>query len=119
MERMLITIKGHVHPNMIDPTDTTTRGADLIMKTTALRATKCPQVTGGATKKEVSIRAGSTHKQDDSKGDNPRYLNPSAEDILNGPCRIHYAYLDGKRVSYHLMRDCRTFIKLQEAMELN
>jgi hypothetical protein len=31
---------------------------------------------------------------------------------------MHYAYLDGKRVSNHLMRDCRTFLRLQEAMEL-
>jgi hypothetical protein len=59
------------------------------------------------------------HKKDNSKGNKPRYLNPSVEDILNGPCHIHYAYLDGKRVSNHLMRDCITFIKLQEAMELN
>jgi hypothetical protein len=53
------------------------------------------------------------HKKDNSIGDKPRYLDPSAEDILHGPCRIHYAYLDGKRVSNHPMRDCRTFIKLQ------
>jgi hypothetical protein len=58
-------------------------------------------------------------KKDNSKGDKSRYLDPLAEDILNGPCHIHYAYLDGKRVSNHLMRDCRTFVKLQEAMELN
>jgi hypothetical protein len=31
----------------------------------------------------------------------PRYSGPSAEDMLYGPCRIHYAYLDGKRVSNH------------------
>jgi hypothetical protein len=30
-----------------------------------------------------------------------RYSGPSAEDMLHGPCRIHYAYLDGKRVSNH------------------
>jgi hypothetical protein len=29
----------------------------------------------------------------------PKYSGPSAEDMLYGPCRIHYAYLDGKRVS--------------------
>jgi hypothetical protein len=29
---------------------------------------------------------------------------------------MHYAYIDGKRVSNHLMRDCRTFLKLQEAI---
>jgi hypothetical protein len=31
----------------------------------------------------------------------PKYSGPSAEDMLHGPCRIHYAYLDGKRVSNH------------------
>jgi hypothetical protein len=30
-----------------------------------------------------------------------KYSGPSAEDMLYGPCRIHYAYLDGKRVSNH------------------
>jgi hypothetical protein len=59
------------------------------------------------------------HKKDNSSGDKSRYFDPLAEDILNGPCHIHYAYLDGKRVSNHLIRDCRTFLKLQEAMELN
>jgi hypothetical protein len=37
----------------------------------------------------------------------PKYSGPSAEDMLYGPCRIHYAYLDGKRVSNHHMKDCR------------
>jgi hypothetical protein len=46
----------------------------------------------------------------------PRYSGPSAEDMLYGPCRIHYAYLDGKRVSNHQMKDCRTFLRLQSAM---
>jgi hypothetical protein len=59
------------------------------------------------------------HKKDNSRGDKSRYFDPSAEDILNGTCCIHYTYLDGKRASNHLMRDCRTFVKLQEAMELN
>jgi hypothetical protein len=45
-----------------------------------------------------------------------RYSGPSAEDMLYGPCRIHYAYLDGKRVSNHQMKDCRTFLRLQGAM---
>jgi uncharacterized protein YPO0396 len=31
----------------------------------------------------------------------PKYSVPMAEDMLYGPCRIHYAYLDGKRVSNH------------------
>jgi hypothetical protein len=38
----------------------------------------------------------------DSRGkEKLRYSGSSAEDMLYGPCRIHYAYLDGKRVSNH------------------
>jgi hypothetical protein len=29
---------------------------------------------------------------------------------------MHYTYGDGKRVSRHAMKDCRTFLKLQEAV---
>jgi hypothetical protein len=54
----------------------------------------------------------------DSRGtEKPKYSSPSAEDMLYGPCRIHYAYLDGKRVSNHHMKDCRTFLRLQSAMD--
>jgi hypothetical protein len=49
----------------------------------------------------------------------PKYSGSSAEDMLHGPCRIHYTYLDGKRVSNHQMKDCRTFLRLQGALELN
>jgi hypothetical protein len=49
----------------------------------------------------------------------PKYSGPSMEDMLHGPCRIHYAYLDGKRVSNHQMKDCRTFLRLQSAMDSN
>jgi hypothetical protein len=49
----------------------------------------------------------------------PKYSGPSAEDMLYGPCRIHYAYLDGKRVSNHHMKDCRTFLRLQSAVDSN
>jgi hypothetical protein len=45
----------------------------------------------------------------------PREYNPSPDDILNGPCHIHSAFVDGKRVSRHAMKDCKTFLKLQEA----
>jgi hypothetical protein len=51
--------------------------------------------------------------------DKPKYSNLSVDDMLHGPCRIHYAYLDGKTVSNHLMKDCRTFLRLQGAMELS
>jgi hypothetical protein len=36
--------------------------------------------------------------------------------MLNGPCHMNYTYVDGKRVSRHAMKDCRTFLKLQEAV---
>jgi hypothetical protein len=49
----------------------------------------------------------------------PKYFSPSAEDRLHGPCRIHYVYLDGKRVSNHQMKDYRTFLRLQDALESN
>jgi hypothetical protein len=48
-----------------------------------------------------------------------KYSDPSVEDILHGPCHIHYTYLEGKRVSNHLMRDSRTFLRFQDAMELS
>jgi hypothetical protein len=44
-----------------------------------------------------------------------REYNPSPEDMLNGPCHIHSAFVDGKRVSRHAIKDCTTFLKLQEA----
>jgi hypothetical protein len=49
----------------------------------------------------------------------PKYSGPSAEDMLYGPCRIHYVYLDEKRVSNHQMKDCRTFLRLQSTMDSN
>jgi hypothetical protein len=44
-----------------------------------------------------------------------REYNPSPKDMLNGPCHIHSAFVDGKQVSRHAMKDCTTFLKLQEA----
>jgi hypothetical protein len=40
--------------------------------------------------------------------------NQSSDDMLNGPCHIHYAFIDGKRVSRHVVKDCKTFLKLEE-----
>jgi hypothetical protein len=45
-----------------------------------------------------------------------REYNQSPDDMLNGPCHMHYAYINGKRVSRHAMKDCRTFLKLQEVV---
>jgi hypothetical protein len=41
-----------------------------------------------------------------------REYNPSPDDMLNGPCHIHSAFFDGKRVSRYTMKDCITFLKL-------
>jgi hypothetical protein len=68
-----------------------------------------------------------TRKEEEDEGkrfqtkgtEKSRYPGPSAEDMLYRPCRIHYAYLDGKRVSNHQMKDCRTFLGLQSAMGSN
>jgi hypothetical protein len=48
-----------------------------------------------------------------------RYSGASAKDMLYRPCRIHYVYLDGKRVSNHQMKDCRTFLRLQSTIGSN
>jgi hypothetical protein len=46
----------------------------------------------------------------------PREYNQSPEDMLNGPCHIHSAFIDEKRVSRHAMKDItRWFLKLQGA----
>jgi hypothetical protein len=52
------------------------------------------------------------NKRFQSKG--PREYTPSPDNMLNGPCHIHFAFVDGKRVSRHAMKDCKTFLKLQE-----
>jgi hypothetical protein len=44
----------------------------------------------------------------------PREYNPSPDGMLNGPCHIHSTFVDGKMVSRHAMKDCKTFLKLQE-----
>jgi hypothetical protein len=43
-----------------------------------------------------------------------REYNQSPDDMLNGPCHIHYAFIDEKRVSRHAIKDCKMFLKLQE-----
>jgi hypothetical protein len=45
-----------------------------------------------------------------------REYNQLPDDMLNGPCHMHYTYVDEKRVSRHGMKDYRTFLKLQEAV---
>jgi hypothetical protein len=52
----------------------------------------------------------SNNKRFQSRGS--REYNQSPNDMLNRPCHIHYAFIDGKRVSRHAMKDCKTFLKL-------
>jgi hypothetical protein len=54
----------------------------------------------------------SNRKRFQSRGS--RVYNQSPDDMLNRPCHIHYAFIDGKRVSRHAMKDCKTFLKLQD-----
>jgi hypothetical protein len=49
------------------------------------------------------------HRRDDSGGDSSRNLDPSPEDILNGPCHIHW-WEEGFQSPYERFR---TFMKLQ------
>jgi hypothetical protein len=77
--------------------------------------------SGGNYRRRNQIAAGYTQEEKEEDGnrrfaikgeEKSRYSGPSAEDMLYGPCRIHYAYLEGKRVSNHQMRDCRTFLSM-------
>jgi hypothetical protein len=82
--------------------------------------TRRNQVAAGYEKRdEEGDKNEEYHKKDTHRRERLKYSDPSAVDILHRPCRIHYAYLDGKRVSNHLMTDCKMFLRLQEAMELS
>jgi hypothetical protein len=81
---------------------------------------RCNQVAAGYERGEEEGNKSREYQDKSScRRGKPKYSDLSAEDMLHGPCRLHYAYLDGKRVSNHLMRDCRTFLRLQDAMELS
>jgi hypothetical protein len=67
--------------------------------------------TGYERRDEEGYKSRELQDRNSRKKEKPKYSGPSAEDILHGPCRIHYAYLDGKRVSNHQMKDCRTFLR--------
>jgi hypothetical protein len=73
--------------------------------------------TGYNERNEEDYESKEFQARDNRGKEKSRYSGPSAEDMLYGPCCIHYAYLDGKRVSNHQMKDCRTFLRLQSAMD--
>jgi hypothetical protein len=84
------------------------------------RCTRQNQIAAGYERKDEEgyesreFQGRSNHEEEKLK-----YSGSSAEDMLHGPYRIHYAYLDGKRVSNHQMKDCRIFLRLQSALDPN
>jgi hypothetical protein len=73
----------------------------------------------GEDRKNTGYRNNGREDSNNTRQFQPRGLrecNQSRDDMLNGPCHMHYAYVDGKRVSWHAMKDCRTFLKLQETV---
>jgi hypothetical protein len=75
--------------------------------------------TGYERRDEEGYESGEFQERGNRGVEKPKYSGPSVEDMLHGPYRIHYAYLDGKRVSNHQMKDCRTLLRLQSAMDSN
>jgi hypothetical protein len=70
-------------------------------------------------KHEQGYESREFHGRNNHGEEKPKYSGPSVEDMLHGPYHIHYAYLDGKRVFNHRMKDCRTFLRLQSALDPN
>jgi hypothetical protein len=61
-----------------------------------------------------NIEDSSSNRQFQPRGS--REYNQSPDDMLNGPCHMHYTFINDKRVSRYAMKDCRTFLKLQEVV---
>jgi hypothetical protein len=57
--------------------------------------------TGYEKRKEEGNKNREYRENNNWEREKPKYSSPSAEDMLHGPCCIHYTYLDGKRVSNH------------------
>jgi hypothetical protein len=82
--------------------------------------TRHNQIAAGYERRNEEGNKNRVYRENNSwEREKPKYSGPSAEDMLHGPCRIHYTYLDGKRVSNHQMKDCRIFLRLQGALKLN
>jgi hypothetical protein len=82
--------------------------------------TRRNQIAAGYERRNKECNKNREHQENNSwEREKPKYSGPSEEDMLHGPCHIHYTYLDEKRVSNHQMKDCRTFLRLQGALELD
>jgi hypothetical protein len=83
------------------------------------RARRNQIVAGYERREEESYESREFQREGNRRIEKPKYSGPSTKDMLQVPCRIHYVYLDGKRVSNHQMKDSRTFLRLQNAMDQN
>jgi hypothetical protein len=124
MAKIPIATRESEHPKMIGLIVTTTRNAGRNYESHGSHS----QVAAGY--RDNNDNPGDEHQKGGYRSDNSdkmgpsksfrprtsRDYNQSPEDILIGPCHMHYAYVDRKRVSNCLMRDCHTFLKLQEAI---
>jgi hypothetical protein len=82
--------------------------------------TRHNQIAAGYERKdEEGYRSREFRDKNSHEKEKPKYSGPSVEDMLRGPCHIHYTYLDRKRVSNHQMKDCGAFLRLQDALESN
>jgi hypothetical protein len=107
---------------MTAPTTTTAKSADLTTMIDTTCIAKYPQVIRAVRDMNIALAVNATTIEmgkvpiDTTIKGCPEITINHPEQILNGPCNMHYTYVDGKKVSNHLMKVCRTFIKLQEAV---
>jgi hypothetical protein len=87
MERTHITINGDVHQKSIEQAG---EGEDSHARRNQIAA-------GYEIRDEEGYESREFQERGNHGVEKPKYSGPSVEDLLHGPCRIHYAYLDGKR----------------------
>jgi hypothetical protein len=120
MEKMRVTIKARDRQRMIEETNMEVKGEDPAI--TITYGFHSQVATGykdnsyqGNDRRSSGYRSYGKEDYKKFQTRESREYNPSPEDMLNGPCHIHSAFVDGKRVSRHAMKDCTTFLKLKEA----
>jgi hypothetical protein len=111
MEKMRATINARDHQKMIEEPDMEVKGEGPVSQVAAGYKHNSYQ---GNDRKSSGYRNYGREEYKKFPPRESREYNPSPEDMLNGPCHIHYAFVDGKRVFRHAMKDCTTFLKLQE-----
>jgi hypothetical protein len=114
MEKMHATTSERDPQMTIEEIDMEVKGDGPKITTTTAPIAKSPQDTKTTAIKEVIAEARDIKAMEKRTIKSFPQENPSAEDMLNGPCHIHSAFVNGKGVSRHAMKDCTTFLKLQE-----